>query len=217
MYSLLLPFHTQGQNQFLPKGYSEQQFGQIFPQQQQQQIGTQPQPILQHIAFKKLGKITVVDELERMWKEDVLLKKSKELDGEEVLSKEVLFRRAHTQLHANPTFKAAGQMAAYEKGMSFVAMAISDEDWKKLCAGELDDKTSTELFTKIEKETLLKACEIEGEMIGKAKARSGASIRSLGCRLDKCRVYKQKSDKTFDMDEYVLQKTWGNSKLHSDT
>ena len=93
--------------------------------------------------------------------------------------------------------------------MSFVAMAISDEDWKKLCTGELDDKASRELFTKIEKETMLKACEIEGEITGKAKTRSRASIRSLGRRLYKCRVCKQKSDETFDMDEYVLQKVMG--------
>ena len=209
MYSLLLPLHTQGQNQFLPKGYSEQQFGQISPQQHQQQIGAQPQPILQHIASEKLGEISVAAELERMWKANVLLSKSKELEGEEVLSKEVLFKRIHTQSHAHPTFKAAGQMSRYDLGMSFVAMAISDEDWKKLCAGELDDKASRELFTKIEKETMLKACEIEGEMIGKAKVRSRASIRSLGNRLRKCRVCKQKSDKTFDMDEYVLQKVMG--------
>ena len=143
-----------------------------------------------------------------MWKEDVLLKKSRKLEGEEVLSKEVLFKRTYTRLHAHPTFKAAGQLAEYDRGMSVVAMAISDEDWKELCAGELDDKASKELFTKIEKQTMLKAGEIEIQLIGKAK-KGKASIRSLGSRLNKCKVGKQKSDKTFNMDEYVLQKAVG--------
>jgi hypothetical protein len=156
-----------------------------------------------------LGGISVADELERMWEKDVLLKKSKELEGGEVLSKEVLFKRIHTQSHAHPTFKAAGHMAAYDKGMSVVAMAISTEDWKKLCAGEINDKASKELFTKIEKETMSKVCEIERQLSGKAK-KGKASIRSLGLRLNQCKVEKKKSDKTFDMDKYVLQRVLGS-------
>ena len=184
-----------------------QQFGQLYPYQQQQII-TQPQPLCQHTALANLRDISVVDELERMWKENVLLKKRKKLKGEEVPSKEVLFKRNHTQSHAHPTFKAAGQMALYDRGMSAIAMAILDEDWKKLCAGEIDDKASKELFTKIEKETMLKAREIETQLLGKAK-NGKASIKSLAYRLNMCKVEKQRSDKTFDMDKYVLQKVTG--------
>ena len=113
---------------------------------------------VQHIAKEtKVGGISVAEELKRMWNANVLSKKSEELEGEEVLSKEVLFTRTHTQSHTHPVFKAASEMANYDRGMSFVAMAISDEDWKKLCAGELDDKASRELFNKIQKETMLTA------------------------------------------------------------
>ena len=143
-----------------------------------------------------------------MWKENVLLKKSKKLKGEEVLSKEVLFKRTHTQSHAHPAFKAAGEMARYDRGMSAIAMAILDEDWKKLCAREIDDKASKELFAKIEKETLSKVREIERQLLGKAK-NGRASINLLARRLNTCKVEKQKSDKTFDMDKYVLQKVTG--------
>ncbi len=165
----------------------------------------------------KVGGISVAAELERMWDENVLVKKSKELEGEEVLSKEVLFSRIHTQLHAHPIFKAASAMANYDRGMSFVAMAISDEDWKKLCAGELDDKARRELFNKIEKETMLTACETERTMLvsGKAKEKSQPTIHSLGTRLKDCETDRKKINKTFDMHEHVLKKATGKQTQRS--
>jgi hypothetical protein len=64
-------------------------------------------------------------------------------------------------------------LAKYDAGMIFVALALSDsdsdDDWKKLCAGELDHQAKRQLFAKIEKETMLKACEIEMQLVGKAK------------------------------------------------
>ena len=69
-----------------------------------------------------------------MWNANVLSKKSEELEGEELILK----------LHAHPVFKAASEMTNYDRNMLFVAMAISDEDWKKLCAGELDDRRQGE-------------------------------------------------------------------------
>lgn len=160
---------------------------------------------------KKVGAITVEEELERMWNERVLSKKREELNGAEVPSKEVLFTRIHTDVHGNPTFKAGSEMSKYDAGMSFVAMAISDNDWKKLCTGELDDQTSRQLFNTIQKDTMLTACELERQFLksGKAKENSQPTIHSLGTRLKACAKDKKETDKTFDMNDYVLRKATG--------
>jgi hypothetical protein len=76
----------------------------------------------------KVGGITVSNELERMWKEGYLSKMREDLEGEETLSKEVLFMRQYTDLYGHPAFKKGGEMAKYDKGMSFVAIAITRYD-----------------------------------------------------------------------------------------
>jgi len=158
---------------------------------------------------KSVAGIKVSTELERMWDEKVLVKKSQELEGrEEVLSKEVLFTRSHTGVHGHPTFKQNSDLAKYDAGMIFVALALSDsdDDWKKLCAGELDDQAKRQLFAKIEKETMLKACEIEMQLVGKAKEGSKATVHSLGSRFKDMVKKKKKTDKEFDIDDYVRRK-----------
>lgn len=74
-------------------------------------------------------------------------------------------------------------MSKYNAGMTFVALAVSDDDWKKLCAGELDDLASRQLFKKIEKETMVRACEIERQLTDRAKEKSKPTVHSLGTRL----------------------------------
>ena len=70
----------------------------------------------------------------------------------------------------------------YDAGMSFVALAISDDDWEKLCAGDLDDEKSRNLVTRVQKDTMTTACEMEKQFKknGKAKERSQPTIHSLG-------------------------------------
>ena len=101
-------------------------------------------------------------------------------------------------------------LAKYDAGMIFVALALSDsdsdDDWKKLCAGELNDQAKRQLFAKIEKETMLKACEIEMQPVGKAKEGSKATVHSLGSRFKNMVKKKKKSDKEFDIDDYVRRK-----------
>ena len=92
---------------------------------------------IQETKKMTVGGITVSDELERLWKSKVLVNKSKELKGDEVLSKEVLFTRIHTSVHGNPTFKNASEMSKYDNGMSFKALAVCHDNWMKLCAGNL--------------------------------------------------------------------------------
>ena len=38
------------------------------------------------------------------------------------------------------------------------------DDWRKLCTGELEEQQSRHLFTKIQKDTMLTACEIERQL-----------------------------------------------------
>jgi len=161
---------------------------------------------IQETKKMTVGGITVSDELERLWKSKVLVNKSKELKGDEVLSKEVLFTRIHTSVHGHPTFKNASEMSKYDAGMSFVALAISDDDWKKLCAGELEEQQSRHLFTKIQKDAMTTACEIENQLGDKAKPGSKPTVHSLGARLKDVEKMKQKSEKTFDINDYVRRR-----------
>ena len=153
-----------------------------------------------------VGGITVKMELERMWKEKVLTKKSEELNKEEVLSKEVLFKRPHTGAHMHPSFKQSSEMAKYDAGMTIVALAISEHDWKELCAGKLGSKDARHLFAKIEKETMRKAIELENQLGTKVKEGSKSTVHSLGGRLNAMKNYQKKTNKTFDMDKYVHDK-----------
>jgi len=43
------------------------------------------------------------------------------------------YKNTHN-VHDQPTFKNASEMSQYDTGMSFVALAISDDDWKMLRA-----------------------------------------------------------------------------------
>uniref|UniRef100_A0A7S0TGB4 Uncharacterized protein n=1 Tax=Skeletonema marinoi TaxID=267567 RepID=A0A7S0TGB4_9STRA len=160
---------------------------------------------VEDISTTKVGGITVSMELERMWKEEVLAKKSKELKGEEVLSKEVLFKRSHTSLHMHTAFKQSSEMAKYDAGMTIVALAVSDDDWKKLC-GELESKEARNLFAKIEKETMLKAIEIERHIGEKVKEGSSSTVHSLGARLNGIKKYQKETNRRFNMDTYVHDK-----------
>jgi hypothetical protein len=159
----------------------------------------------------KVGGITVSNELERMWKEGYLSKMREDLEGEETLSKEVLFMRQYTDLYGHPAFKKGGEMAKYDKGMSFVAIAITDDDWGELCAGKLDDEKSRNLFSRVQKDTMTTACEMEKQFLedGKAKEKSKPTIHSLGTRLSACEKDRKKSVKSFVMSEYVMEKATG--------
>jgi len=154
----------------------------------------------------KVGGITVKIELERMWKEEVLAKKSKELKGEKALSKEILVKRPHTSAHMHTAFKQSSELAKYDAGMTSVALAISDNDWKELCVGKLESKKARHLFAKIEKETMLKAIEMEKQLGTKVKEDSKSTVHSLGGRLNLINNYQNKTSKTFDMDKYVHDK-----------
>ena len=94
-------------------------------------------------------------------------------------------------------------MAKYDAGMTIVALAISDNDWKELCAGKLGSKEARHLFAKIEKETMLKAIEMEKKLGTEVKEGSKFTVRSLGGRLNEIKNEKKKTNKTFDMDIYV--------------
>ena len=165
----------------------------------------------------KVGGITVSVELERMWNEGVFSKMKVDPEKEEVLSKEVLFTRTYTSVYGNPSFQAIKDMARYDAGMSFVALAISDDDWEKLCAGDLDDQKSRNLFTRVQKDTMTTACEMEKQFKndGKAKEGSKPTIHSLGGRLKACEKDRKKSIKTFDMKDYVLEKVTGKTKKNT--
>lgn len=165
---------------------------------------------VEDISTTKVGGITVSMELERMWKEEVLAKKSKELKGEEVLSKEVLFKRPHTNLHMHTAFKQSSEMAKYDAGMTFVALAVSDDDWKKLC-GELESKEARNLFAKIEKETMLKAIEIERQIGEKVKEGSSSTVHSLGGRLNGIKKYQKETNLRFNMDNFVNDRLGGKA------
>ena len=111
-------------------------------------------------------------------------------------------------MHGHPNFKANSEMAKYDAGMTFVALALSDsdEEWKKLCAGELDDQARRQLFTKIQKDTMLKACEIELQLGEKEKPKSQPTVHSLGSRLKALTTAKRNTDKQFDINDYVRRK-----------
>jgi len=96
-------------------------------------------------------------------------------------------------------------MSKYNAGMTFVALAVSDDDWKKLCAGELDDLASRQLFKKIEKETMVRACEIERQLTDRAKENSKPTVHSLGTRLKSAAKKKKEEDQKIDIDDYVAR------------
>ena len=171
-------------------------------------VPTKLDGVLDITKKKSVAGIKVSDELERMWDEKVLVKMSKELEGERVLSKDVLFTRSRTCVHGHPAFKENSELAKYDAGMIFVALALSDcdDDWKKLCAGELDDLARRHLFAKIEKDTMFKACEIEMQLVEKAKQGSKATVHSLGSRFKDMTKKKKNSDRQFDINDYVRRK-----------
>jgi hypothetical protein len=117
-------------------------------------------------------------------------------------------------VHGHPTFKNASELSKYDKGMSFVALAVSDDDWRTLCAGELDDQASRQLFAKIEKDTMLRAREIERQLGDKEKPNSKPTVHSLGTRLIAVAAAKKKTDKTFDIMIMFVAK-WGQKEQSS--
>jgi len=120
---------------------------------------------------------------------------------EEVLSKEVLFKRPHTSANMHIAFKQSSEMAKYDAGTTIVALAISD--WKELCAGKLGRREARHVFAKIEKETMLRAIEMEKKLGTEVKEGSKSTVHSLGGRLNEIKNDQKKTNKTFDMDIYV--------------
>ena len=136
----------------------------------------------------------------------VLVNKSKELEGDVVLFKEVLFKSTHTGAHCHPLFRQSSEIAKHDGGMTFVAVAILDNDWTKLCEGELDGHASRELFKKIEKDIMCTAIEWEHQLGQTVKEKSKATIHSLGGRLKGLKSYQATINNTFDMNEYFQHK-----------
>lgn len=163
---------------------------------------------VEEINTTTVGGILVSTELDRIHK--IIVNKSKELESDEVLSKEVLFDRIHTDTHMHPAFKNSSELAKYDAGMTFVAVAISDDDWKKLCAGELNDEENRNLFMKIQKDTMLTAIEWENRLGKSTKLKSKASIHSLGGRFKALITAQKETNPTFDMDTYVRKNSGQN-------
>ena len=100
--------------------------------------------------------------------------------------------RIHTEAHAHPAFRKKSELAKYDAGVKFVAVAITDEDWEKMCVDDLEDHECRQLCYKIQvlsviqEATMQTAFELEeqlGEKGGKSKCKS--TIHSLGGRM-KC-------------------------------
>jgi len=96
-----------------------------------------------------VGGMTVKMELERMWKEEVLAKKSKELKGEEVLSKEVFFKGPQTSAHMHTAFKQSSEMTKYDAGMTIVVLAILTMIGRNYVQGSLVAKKQDILLQKL--------------------------------------------------------------------
>ena len=128
-------------------------------------------------ATMKIGGIKVVDELERLWKNDTLAVKAATLVDGTVLPKKVLFDSTHDLfVDYHPAFKE-NEQAKYKRAMQLVAMAISTDHWGQLIAADLEDEQMRELFAEIQKLTMEKAFRLEIQsQLRKADAKPAKSL-----------------------------------------
>ena len=90
----------------------------------------------------KVSGITVQDELRRLWKGDIIRKKTKKIVGyqEESLSKRAIFDRQHPMFVGfHPDFEKKSEVSKYQNNMTLVAMALEKYQWNAMVAGETDD------------------------------------------------------------------------------
>ena len=103
-------------------------------------------------------------------------------------------------------------MAKYDGGMALVALAISDDNWKDLCKGELEDQESRNLFGLVQRDTMSKAAELEGQAGMKAKSKAKPTICSLGIRFRALEKKWKDDDKSFEINSFMTRKLGGDWK-----
>ncbi len=86
-----------------------------------------------NVTHRKIGGISVENELERLWKDKILRNLHNNALVDEPVSKSVLCHCNGAGAH--PAFIQASEVKKYENAMTLVAMAITGEQWGQCCSG----------------------------------------------------------------------------------
>jgi hypothetical protein len=159
-----------------------------------------------------VGGIMIKDELERLWNDNIIVKKVKDLKEGAVVSKRMLFDpRSNLFVGSHPAFNS-GEQARYCKCMTVVAMAIGRDDWRlMLNGGEHNSKAGRDICDRIQKNTMNLVVELEVQA-GLRKPNQGCNakpgIHSMGTRFQRVcsRFLKDKTMSQLEIDNMIKRK-----------
>ena len=165
-----------------------------------------------------VGKITIVDEFERLTNQSIITERYKQLKSEEELSKRVLFDNSQPLfVGEHPTFKLKSEGAKYRGAMTIIALSMTDDHWKKLCDGSIEGLEERNLLQAIQKDAMNYALQLEVELEIKttqqaSKARNEPTLHSLGTRYNAIKKQWEgiNSRRNFGSD-FIDQKLGGSS------
>jgi len=159
-----------------------------------------------------VGGIMIKDELERLWNDNIIVKKVKDLKEGAVVSKRMLFDpRSNLFVGCHPAFNS-GEQARYCKCMTVVAMAIGRDDWRlMLNGGEHNSKAGRDICDRTQKNTMNLVVELEVQA-GLRKPNQGCNakpgIHSMGTRFQRVcsRFLKDKTMSQLEIDNMIKRK-----------
>ena len=159
-----------------------------------------------------VGGIMIKQELERLWNNNIIVNKVKDLKGSGVVSRRMLFDpKSDLFIDVHPAFQR-NERSRYCKCMTLVAMAMGPDDWKILmCGGEPSSRESRNCFDRIVKNTMDLAFELEVRADLRKpnkRCRATASIHSLGERFGNiCSAFLKKlSMSQLELDNMIAAK-----------
>ena len=165
--------------------------------------------------------ITVQNELERLW-EQYHSKRSSTAEADDnddappsLPNKTALYDKDRLLCKAHPAFIEFKEQARYRKGMTIVAMAMTDAQWALLLEGTMESLEMRQLFKLVEENAMLTAYELEVQC-GKRQAGSEVSDRlmptlhSLGNRWNNIvKNFKELGKSDVEIERMVHDKVHG--------
>jgi len=185
----------------------------VSQSQQPPQLGVPNQQVT-------VGGITVTDELDRLY--TVYHGKRTTSNDEQVQqpvahkSKNAIYKEGSLLLGGvNPAFDASSEAARYRKGMTLVAMSITDEQWKSFVEGTIESSEQRQIFCDIQEATMLTTFELEVQSdvrVAGSKCKAFPTIHSLGNWYAKIIVGLRKlSYNDMQIEDLVHKKIHGRS------
>ena len=161
-------------------------------------------------APAKIGDHTVQLELERLVENGVISKRQKAYRGDGFVSKSILFDEKNYLFVGLPDqFALISEGARYRRGMTTVAMVITQQQWEELCnleSTELDEDRR-KFLVRIQDATMVRILELEvqaGLKEAGKKSRARPTIHSIAGRLlDVTKKWKEQGMADLDVENKI--------------